>query len=277
MDIENISAWSTRLKIIFIGTVCLLIIILWTLLITRSQWDQLMRAQQMENQLQQQIMLKKPQPFIQKKLGILLQQLPKKTEIHGLLEDISKIGIASGLEFKLFKPLSEKKQEFYTELPFQISVIGTYHQFTRFINKISILPQIVTLHDFTIEPIAESQTLMMSIIAKTYRYTGNISVDNIKKIIPQQKLITETKHLRSPFDPVLQETQHQKNPLQAFPLSALKMTGILKETNKKWALITAPNGMVYKVTVGDYMGQQAGRITTIDDDGVELPEGKLLL
>ena len=104
--------------------------------------------------------------------GALLKQLPSDTEVPGLLEDITRTGLGSGLEFEEIKLLPEATQQFYIELPIQIKVVGTYHDLATFVSGVASLPRIVTLHDFDLVP-AEADgvtTLRMSILAKTYRY-----------------------------------------------------------------------------------------------------------
>lgn len=102
--------------------------------------------------------------------GALLRQLPSDTEVPGLLEDISQLGIDSGLEFDSIDLGNEKVVEFYAELPIQITVRGAYHALGTFVSGVAALPRIVTLHDFTIKP-NDAGALSISITAKTYRYT----------------------------------------------------------------------------------------------------------
>lgn len=102
--------------------------------------------------------------------GTMLKQLPSKTEVADLLVDISQTGLASGLEFKTFKPQAERPLDFYAELPISITVTGTYKEFGEFVSGVAALPRIVTLHNFTITPIGDSDQLTMSLTAKTYRY-----------------------------------------------------------------------------------------------------------
>jgi type IV pilus assembly protein PilO len=102
--------------------------------------------------------------------GTLLRQLPSDTEVPGLLEDISQLGIDSGMEFDAIALGNEKVEEFYAELPIQISVRGGYHALGTFVSGVASLPRIVTLHDFTLKP-DDSGSLIISITAKTYRYT----------------------------------------------------------------------------------------------------------
>ena len=105
---------------------------------------------------------------MEQSFGDMLRQLPNKTEVAGLLVDISQTGLASGLEFELFQPRSESPTEFYAELPISIKVNGTYHQMGEFVSGIAALPRIVTTHDIQISK-GDSQILSMSATAKTYR------------------------------------------------------------------------------------------------------------
>lgn len=111
---------------------------------------------------------------MQQSFGDLLRQLPNKTEIAGLIVDISQTGLAAGLQFDLFKPGKEKPEEFYAELPISIVVNGTYHQLGKFISGLAALPRIVTTHNIKIvrkkgKKGGPSNELQMSAIAKTYR------------------------------------------------------------------------------------------------------------
>ncbi|AEF20407.1 MULTISPECIES: type 4a pilus biogenesis protein PilO [Pseudomonadaceae] len=104
--------------------------------------------------------------------GALLKQLPSDTEVPGLLEDITRIGLDSGLEFEEIKLLPEVTQPFYIELPIQIKVVGGYHDLATFVSGVASQPRIVTLHDFELVPAEQGSTskLRMSVLAKTYRY-----------------------------------------------------------------------------------------------------------
>jgi type IV pilus assembly protein PilO len=104
--------------------------------------------------------------------GAMLRQLPSDTEVPGLLEDITRTGLGSGLEFEEIKLLPEVTQQFYIELPIQITVTGTYHDLATFVSGVASLPRIVTLHDFEVKPVDDKTTskLRLSIVAKTYRY-----------------------------------------------------------------------------------------------------------
>ena len=99
-----------------------------------------------------------------------LKSLPESHETPGLLDDITFVGTTSGLEFVTLNWQPEVTREIYIELPIDIEVIGHYHEFGEFVSKIAGLPRIVTLHDFDISKINNSNKLRLKLQAKTYRY-----------------------------------------------------------------------------------------------------------
>lgn len=59
--------------------------------------------------------------------------------------------------------------------------------------------------------------------------------------------------------------------LEAFPLDAMKMVGTMQKHNVIFALVQA-SGSIFKVRVGNHIGQHLGQVTKITDDSVELTE-----
>ena len=101
-----------------------------------------------------------------------VSQLPNKTQVPGLLEDIDDKGVASGLEIESITLQPEVKGEFYVELPIEIIVNGSFHDFGAFVSDLAAMPRIVTLHDFSIVNDEDSKSkLKMTIQAKTYSYS----------------------------------------------------------------------------------------------------------
>ena len=117
--------------------------------------------------------LKEQMKEMEQSCGDMIRQLPDKTEVAGLLVDISQTGLAAGLEFRLFRPKGEVPSEFYSTLPIDISVIGTYHQLGEFVSGVATLPRIVTTHNISITKHAASgdgsERLLMNSVAQTYR------------------------------------------------------------------------------------------------------------
>ena len=62
-----------------------------------------------------------------------------------------------------------------------------------------------------------------------------------------------------------------REPLEAYPLESLKMVGVLQQRKASFALVKADVGL-YRVKVGNYMGQNFGLITTITESQIQLRE-----
>lgn len=183
LDANNLGSWPAPVKVI--AAVLLLIAVLalgynFHLKDLQAQLDQ-QRSQ--EETLRQQFATKAGQAAnleayrqqmveMEQSFGALLRQLPSDTEVPGLLEDITRTGLGSGLEFEEIKLQPEVVQQFYIELPIKISVVGGYHDLATFVSGVASLSRIVTLHDFEIKPLKDGSAskLRMAITAKTYRY-----------------------------------------------------------------------------------------------------------
>jgi len=118
---------------------------------------------------------------IERSFGALLKQLPNAAEMESLLVDINQSGLGRGLQFELFKPGSEVVKDFYAELPITINVTGGYHDFGAFAGDIAKLPRIVTLNEVNITPVAKSNGLALSAVAKTFRYLDENEIAARKK------------------------------------------------------------------------------------------------
>ena len=122
---------------------------------------------------------------IEESFGSLLRQLPRDTEVPGLLEDITAAAQGASLEIVSIKLDDEVETEFYTELPINIDVIGEYHDFGAFVSAVAALGRIVTLHDFDVvsaKDSANENKLNLKIIAKTYRYNDELNKKAKKKL-----------------------------------------------------------------------------------------------
>ncbi len=108
---------------------------------------------------------------MEKDFEFLVSQLPEKTQVPGLLDDIDEKGRESGLTIVSIKLQPESVGDVYVELPIEIIVKGSYHDFGTFISSIAGMSRIVTLHDFTIgQDKSQPALLQMTVKAKTYRY-----------------------------------------------------------------------------------------------------------
>lgn len=115
--------------------------------------------------------------------GSLLKQLPRDTEVPGLVDDISAAALGAGLSLNVMNPQALRQTEFYKELPINIEVVGSYHEMGAFVSSVSALPRIVTLHDFSLVRQGQSKgkELSMKVLAKTYQYSGDAPAAGGKK------------------------------------------------------------------------------------------------
>lgn len=196
LDPNNVGSWPAVVKGGLIGLACVAVLGLGYWFDTQEQLAGLERSRQSESKLKQDFEAKQAKAVnleayrqqmaeMEESFGTMLRQLPSKTEVADLLVDITQTGLASGLEFELFKPGNASPKEFYAELPIQIVVNGAYHSFGEFVSGVAALPRIVTLHDINISKStkkgAKSDALIMQANAKTYRYLDEEEIAAARK------------------------------------------------------------------------------------------------
>lgn len=194
LDFSNIANWPLPARIFAIILVAIAVLGLGYWLDIKDQQLRLDQVEQKEGELKSVFEVKARKAAnleayeqqleeMRQSFGAMLRQLPNKTEVADLLVDVSQTGLASGLEFDLFKPQAEIPRDFYAELPISIKVRGNYHEFGAFVSGVAALPRIVTLHDIAILPPAKDAPigeLSMELTAKTYRYLEEDEQDSGK-------------------------------------------------------------------------------------------------
>lgn len=63
-----------------------------------------------------------------------------------------------------------------------------------------------------------------------------------------------------------------KEELESFPLDSLRMVGTLEQGEDVWAVVFATDSSIHRVQIGNYMGQNHGKIVNIQEDKVDLIE-----
>ena len=104
-----------------------------------------------------------------------LTQLPNEKEIPEILKSISSLGKESNLEFTLFRPKPEVPQQFYAQVPIELTVLGSYHNIGIFFDKVSKLPRIINVVDFNMTRVRDVKgkdeaAVRTSCLLNTYRY-----------------------------------------------------------------------------------------------------------
>lgn len=187
-DINAAGIWPLPIKIATGLIICALVAGGWYYYDTIPQLEELDKVEKVETELKASFELKQKKAAslqdykdqleqIEASLGEMLRQLPTKAQVANLLVDISQTGLASGLEFRLFKPNPDINKDFYMELPINIVVIGKYEELGLFVSGLASLPRIVTVHDVAISPETSDAKakMVMSAVVKTYYETESSS------------------------------------------------------------------------------------------------------
>ncbi|SFF23603.1 type IV pilus assembly protein PilP [Fontimonas thermophila] len=108
------------------------------------------------------------------------------------------------------------------------------------------------------------------------------AIEPIPQIKQYEAFVYEAGNRRDPFTEVVAESRtasgprpdlhRNKEPLEEFPLDALRMTGTIRTKSGVFALVLAPDGIVHRVTVKNYMGQNYGQIVSISESEIRLQE-----
>ena len=182
LDINNAGIWPGPVKAIVALIVFGLILGGGYWFFIKDQYVELESVQQEEQELRERYenkayrvanleVFKAQMVEMEETFGALVRQLPSETEVPGLLEDITNTALGSGLDLQEVKLQGERKQDFYSELPINIRVVGSYHELASFVSSVAGLPRIVTLHDLKISPVGgDVEQLNMQVLARTYRY-----------------------------------------------------------------------------------------------------------
>ncbi|MBE9536942.1 MAG: type 4a pilus biogenesis protein PilO [Proteobacteria bacterium] len=79
------------------------------------------------------------------KLKEALTKLPGSDEIPALLKSMEAIGYNSGVEFLSVKMKGEAPRGFYAEVPVDLKLMASFHEFAIFMDKLSKLPRIINI------------------------------------------------------------------------------------------------------------------------------------
>ena len=204
LQIDDVIRWPVKTKLIVIAIIVLVLgVVVWFEFISpeNDKYDQL-QAQEgsLKIQVRQKQLLAASLPAYQAQIREMnrrfqnfLQQLPNRTQIPSLLDNVTLAGRSRGLDFELFQPTGEVNKNFYAEIPVKLKVVGTYNDIGRFAAAVAAMPRIVTINNIDIARMPDAgatsaakaqaaQKLVMQCTATTYRYLdGGGSVDHQSK------------------------------------------------------------------------------------------------
>lgn len=76
----------------------------------------------------------------------------------------------------------------------------------------------------------------------------------------------------APGSNIRPDPNRNPEPLEEFPLDGLRMLGTINKEKTVYALVKAPDNVVHRVTRGNHMGQNYGKISSITEGSIELIE-----
>lgn len=104
---------------------------------------------------------------------------------------------------------------------------------------------------------------------ETYAYASSDKVDPFEPFFQEDKVgVADTR----PNNGLQPDLDRNREELEAFPLDSLRMVGTLEQHDAVWGIVKDPEGVVHRVQVGNYMGQNYGKIMHIQEDRIELLE-----
>jgi type IV pilus assembly protein PilP len=114
-------------------------------------------------------------------------------------------------------------------------------------------------------------------------------IDPIPEVKPYQSFKYQASNSRNPFDASIfqakivqsirkSNTTISPDPnrtpefLETFPLDTLRMVGTLEQRGTLWALVQTPEKTIQRISKGNYVGQNNGKVLDVSDAGIKLEE-----
>lgn len=97
------------------------------------------------------------------------------------------------------------------------------------------------------------------------------SAQAVEPFSTQKLSVALKQEARQPNSLLAAELNRRKEPLEAYPLDSMSMVGSVAKGSQPFALLRVDN-LLYQVKLGDYLGQNFGRVTRIAETELKLRE-----
>jgi type IV pilus assembly protein PilP len=97
------------------------------------------------------------------------------------------------------------------------------------------------------------------------------SLTGVEPFSTQKLTVALKQEARQPNSLLAAEINRRKEPLEAYPLDSMTMVGSVAKQGRPYALLRVDN-LLYQVKLGDYIGQNYGKITKITETDISLRE-----
>lgn len=102
-----------------------------------------------------------------------------------------------------------------------------------------------------------------------YKYQAQNQRDPFDESIFQAKIVES---IRRPNSSVSPDPNRTPEFLENFPLDTLRMVGTMEQKETLWALIQTPEGTIQRISTGNYLGQNNGKVLVVNDAVIEIEE-----
>jgi type IV pilus assembly protein PilP len=134
----------------------------------------------------------------------------------------------------------------------------------------------------TLSACSSSDDELARFIEDTKKEPGG-RVEPLPEVKPYETFTYSASELRSPFLPsspgsgagagsLRPDQKRNREFLEQFSLDTLKMVGTLKLSGRVYGLVRTKDGLVHRVSAGNYLGQADGKITDINPSKITLVE-----
>jgi len=103
---------------------------------------------------------------------------------------------------------------------------------------------------------------------KNFTYSADTSRDPFR---PQTDLTPAAESTDTYAGP-RPEASRRREPLESYPVDALKMVGLLQQRAQTWGLVRDPDGTIHRVQPGNYAGQNHGKIIKVSETKIHIEE-----
>jgi len=110
---------------------------------------------------------------LKQQLEIERRIVPDEKEVDGFIKMLDAEAVKAGIELRRFTSKPTSNKEFYTEVPFEIELDGSYYSMINFFDQVSKLERIVTVSDLLV---ANTKKGSEAKAKHTYQYAPNESV-----------------------------------------------------------------------------------------------------
>jgi type IV pilus assembly protein PilO len=181
---EDLLDKPPRQKAMVLALGCLLLWALAWVTVIGGQWDRLaaLRAEAQADEQRLQDLEKKAANLekvreqvrqLDREISAALARLPDRKEIPDLLNTVSEMASESGLRITKFRQLDERLQDYYAEVPVELSMVGSFHQMAAFFDRVPRLNRLINVTGISLRRpsvVAGGIQVEASCLATTFRF-----------------------------------------------------------------------------------------------------------